>query len=621
MKHSTIILHFLIVILASSLGVGSLSAAVYIQPDESKELFKLEKIPLQVDRMKELSRHLVVLAKRKHSADALQQRSTAQLLALALRLDPSNQEARDINRELTKGNKPDASDETTILKAKARIRFFKRWLAHPDAGGDANRLSDYLDDATKALNPKTQHNKDLGNWKNVVPPLNKYQQDGNDSLPEPDNEREDEGNADDETMERDDESSETPETPEKAFHLTDLSLKAPYQLDIYNKFRDSKDFNREKTRHTAKYSISDIKIEIRPCKKEERERLKIDHISRRKNNHDKNDPIQRGIGAVLYELLTSRHEGLGHYKSKVSISGGSYARANNLALSAPLAIMLEASIINKPLREDLHVCASIDGKGKFHLQKNFWATLKVLRENEAGGRLLVPKEASKLLTQILVFGEPDFFTRWEVFVVDNLDEAMAVAIKDSDEKLVEADQLFDSIQNLTRKTDVTKLAVNRAVRSRLSEIVKLSPTHASAHVLLLQGSGKRPMRLNAEATAHSIMPAVVKMHNILVHGNPDHPKSSDMKKQHEEARAALDPLERLVDRSDDDLYRAALDLANDFRSLANLIRRGSDRDNYDASSRKKVRPAYMTMSAKSEALLRQARKAAGFPDPEEEKKD
>ncbi|MBT8044885.1 MAG: hypothetical protein KJO79_08035, partial [Verrucomicrobiae bacterium] len=35
--------------------------ARYIKPDESKEIFKLEKIPIQVAGMQEIARHLVIL--------------------------------------------------------------------------------------------------------------------------------------------------------------------------------------------------------------------------------------------------------------------------------------------------------------------------------------------------------------------------------------------------------------------------------------------------------------------------------------------------------------------------------------------------------------------------------
>lgn len=586
-------------------------AASYIEPELTKDLFKLEKIPLQVDRMKELSRHLVVLAKRRHDGNAAQQRATAQLIALAARLDPSNQEARDVNRDLASGKNTDPADEASMTRAKARIRFFKRWLAQPDAGEDANLLSGYLVDATKTLSPETAGNKDLGDWKQTVPPLGRYSRD----IP-PERPRGREPDGGDSAMKRNGDDGKKPPAAAGKLHLAQLSASTPCILVNSEKYRDEKDFGREKTRRVVTRAISRIKIEIKPCKKEEKRRLEIRRISPAAGvGKGQDDPLFKAVASVLLKLAVSRHPGLGHYKSTVTIPGGFYARSNKLALTGPLAVMLEASASNRPLRDDLHICADIDSAGRLRMNEGFWSQLETLRNAKAGGRLIVPKESAELLMQLLVFGESGFFTRWEVFAVDTLDKAMDLAAVPAKEEPDEAEKLFQSVRDLAEKSPVTKIATNRVVRSRLSKIIAMSPDHVSARALLLQGSSKRPRHLSRKALAHAIIPAVARMHKAIALWESKPPTSGAMKKAHTEAREALDPLENLVDRSNNEPYKAALGLANDFRSLSLQIRRIRDRDGSE-SAKKKVRAECARISARLKDLLGQARETAGSADPD-----
>ena len=148
-------------------------AASYTRPDEAKELFQLEKIPLQVNSMKEIARQLVIISCREQDESAVQRRASAQLLALAIRLDPTNQEARETDLAFSKGETPEASSDAKILQSKSKLRFYKKWLASSDAGVDANLLAGYMTDATKILNPNTIDNPDIAKWAGILPPLRK----------------------------------------------------------------------------------------------------------------------------------------------------------------------------------------------------------------------------------------------------------------------------------------------------------------------------------------------------------------------------------------------------------------------------------------------------------------
>lgn len=156
-----------LIALLSQLGL----AAPQTHATTTQELFLLEKIPLQVDTIKLISRQLFTLSQRPQDKSAIQRRASTQLLILATQLDPTNKQARESNKSIRKGHIKYPSTSDQVVKAKSKLRFHQKWLSNPDAGHDANTLANLLTDATKTLSPETANNEDLANWKGVTPPL------------------------------------------------------------------------------------------------------------------------------------------------------------------------------------------------------------------------------------------------------------------------------------------------------------------------------------------------------------------------------------------------------------------------------------------------------------------
>jgi len=588
-------------------------AAKYLQPGEFKELFKLEKIPLQVDSMKELSKHLTVLAQRKQDDSAINRRATGQLLALAMRLDPANQDARDANRSMLRDVAYKNSAEDAVLKAKARIRFFQRWLSNPQAGDDAIVLSKCLTDATKVLKQETINNADQANWSDVIPPLARYQGNKkNNSMPETDPS---------ERTEKPEDSSDSPPAPKSdpkeaagnGYQITSLKLTMPLAIETSTKYRDPKNNFQEKTKYTTSYALTPVEIDIkaRGGNKEGEEgnnhNLNVKITSPLGRGNDDSKGLKKAIKSLEQSQIASQRATI-----NLKFNKSAYSYRNGASAIAAVQLMLQASQENKPLRDDVYLCASLNDDGKLCLPPNFWSVLTALRtETTKRGLLIVPKTAEAPLTQLLVFGEPDFFTRWEVYTCETIEQALAVAAKTTDQKITDAGKLYAPVQKLSGKNDVTKLAVNRAVRKRLSDIMALTPNHLSAKVLLLQGSGKRPMRLNDIGLAFHLRPLIKEMSNVLLNKtNPDHPSSSALLQLHINARARLDPMERLVNRGDENLYQDTLQLANDLRSLNLLIKRNA-RDQNNSDNRIKgmvisLQKAITTLEAKMDATVKAA---------------
>jgi len=542
----------------------SVPAAKYIHPDETKELFKVEKIPLQVDSMKELSRHLTILARRDQDKSPVQRRGTGQLLALAMRLDPANQDARATDRAMRSNASIDTPAKDRIVRAKARLRFFQRWLANPEAGNDANALAQYITDATRVLKEDTLNNADTAEWTGVLPPLAKYESTVKiDKKPPP--------KPPIQTP------KETPKaTPAKLpnpYKIAELKVNMPLAMETVTKYIDANDGNKEKWRRSYGYAICPVQITLTP----ENKPISFQVKSQLGLNNNEQDAggLKVALNTLKKRMGSSPANGGAKAALKIT-SKAQYSAKNGSAGAAAVALMLEASRAGKELRNDVHLIAALDKEGNLVLPPNFWQVLGLLREdNVKRGRLIVPRSATAALTQILVFDEPDFFIRWEVFTVGNIEQAVAFAAKDSEPKVTEAADLFLSVRNLAKKSAVTKISVNSAVRKRMSEVEALAPNHLSASALLLQGSGKRPMRLSKLGLAYQLQPIVSDMRSSLAKISLDYPQATPLKVLHESSRKKLDPLERIVSSSEDVLYEKAVELANDARSLYSLLKRNA----------------------------------------------
>ncbi|MGB2403684.1 MAG: hypothetical protein ACPIA7_09780, partial [Akkermansiaceae bacterium] len=201
-----------------------------------------------------------------------------------------------------------------------------------------------------------------------------------------------------------------------------------------------------------------------------------------------------------------------------------------------------------------------------------------LRKVEHGGRLIVSPESVDLIKQILVYEEPDFFTRWEVIVVTDIKEALAAGAKYGEGDLLKASTIFTAIRSLATHNNVSQLAADHNVRSGLDQIIELTPEHLSASLLLLQGSGKRPIQLNEVALRYELRPLIEKLTAVLA-SQSEKPNIEELEKTHEEAREKLDYLEPLVPSADETLHDDMLELANDFRKLALVKKRIQKRPN------------------------------------------
>lgn len=110
------------------LVTGSLGfAGNFVMPSEGPVAFRRDRLPLDADAMKELSRELVTLAKGAEIKLAVGRRTAAQMLALSTALDPSNTEARELASQLQKDLGTTVTDPQEIEQSKTRIWQYLAW--------------------------------------------------------------------------------------------------------------------------------------------------------------------------------------------------------------------------------------------------------------------------------------------------------------------------------------------------------------------------------------------------------------------------------------------------------------------------------------------------------------
>ena len=354
-------------------------------------------------------------------------------------------------------------------------------------------------------------------------------------------------------------------------------------------------------------TLASMTLKLSPCKAEEATTpfISLSH----------SDVPMLELDPLLKQLIVGRHSILPHFKGTINFPDGSHRKVNKLMLAGPLALMLEASLANSPLRDDLCLLADINAKGDVIEPDNFWELLTALRQVSDGGRLIVSAQSAEMMQQLLVFKEPDFFTRWEVLSASDIDQALAAAIQQSSADLSKASELFASFQDLSSKKTVIQLAADHNFRPALDEMVKLAPEHLSANMLLLQGSGKRPTHLSERALRLELRPLIDELNRVLQF-QAEQPDSDELEKTHEQIGVKIEQLEPFVSRDDGPLYEDALELAKDFEKLASLRERIQNRHNNE-SSREKAQQLFEDMKNHGAALTERISAPIGADiDPE-----
>ncbi|MFD0893030.1 hypothetical protein KBB96_16545 [Luteolibacter ambystomatis] len=503
--------------------------------------------------MTRLSGELSMLSRTLGADQPSDRRKIAQTLALALALDPANREARELMDNVRDGLLRDPADSTKAEKSKSHLWELLAWLESAEAGRDAQALAACLTDVAVVIDPyhdaAADHKKDTGAWNGWVPELVAYQP---------------------KEVKPVDPDPVEPTVAAVTFTHTTGTVSTP----LWFIERDNSN-----GREVQQYVMKPRKITMRTTstRAEDEDRGGgFKFILQGTQNYRSLDGTSDTLTRAL-RTLGDKFPGSG--RVYLDCSGDYLVDANHKSISAAAALLMDSSVSAR--EPQATVMGIIREDGSFKLPSRAWDRLRSLSDGP-GGRLILPREAEPLLASVLVMEDPAFYLKYEVLLAGSLKELVERADKGAQGTVAEVGAKFAEIQVKQGTMSVGQYAANRFVRQRLVDIAQAFPDHASARMLELQGSGKRPTWLPRPVLAAEVRRALEPVGPLAKNSDTYNLEVDTIEKVIEACRPKVEALERYTDMRDRDLTTRGKDLITALRNLAKARR---DRDNENGYSR------------------------------------
>jgi hypothetical protein len=563
------------------------------RPGEGPVPFRRDRLPLDVDTMTGLSRHMLLIAKTLGLESAAARHASSQSLALAIALDPANREARELLIGFSQDRPSPVPDATEIESAKARIWQIVSWLENSEAGVDGQALGLCLSDAMASADPshpKSEAHRgkgDSGEWTGWVPVLASYEEKAITRVP-------------------DQTTPEEPALPTETQEAGIVRSAAAVSTPLWTYDKDSEKL-------ILKPMVISMKAWIESEEKDQRP------FGLRLENTEGGEFLHQTGNGVIAALKTIDDDfSMGGVVSLTIGKGEDYlVSKNRQTLSAATAVLVDSAVSDREPKAT--VMGIVQPDGSLKMPTRAWDKLRSLSSGP-GGRLVLPREAEALLPSVLAIEDPAFFMKYEVVLADNLKELVEYSAKDGSGELAEASVRFAEIRDKMGSNAVTQYVANRYVRQRLGEIAQACPDHLSARMLFIQGGGERPSRLPKQILASEIRRALEPMTELPSDWN-DNLDANLIDATHEKCRALLDPLERYVDIRDRDFYSHAKDLLTTVRTLGRVKRTARDSFENGNTNRKATEEAFGIVKASYAKLRAELAEATNDDEPKELQKD
>lgn len=534
---------------------ASAAIARYLPPAHTEQLLRRDTLPLDADRQRELAKDLMSLATRPTNMEgASEQRATAQLLALASALSPESPAPERMNRafqtdtfdeSFAKGN-----DEEALPKIAAVTLFLSTDKANPASQQMAELLLDPLAVIAPDL-PLVAARSAFGEeerWAKSVAPLAFFQEKKVEKRAE-----EDAATTENPLM-NEEEPSETPEE-----EVIAVAAIEPYAAALLVPgFTSVRNNSGRLLTKNGSYRFS---LQAAPHKADN-PILTFDP-----KTSSESLAATRSIVANLFQN-GERKEKLKTVKGEFKLFGEKdYSSQNGLSLAFPMAVLLEGCLSQRQPVPGLTLLGQVAADGSLTTPSEPWKFLEILLADKAEEtrRLIVPRDIYPHLEAFLTAQEEDFFFRYDVFCVANLEEAFEVAFLNSaSPETEEALAAFEEIRAVSSGKTTSVFVANPHVATRLQRVKDKDPRLVSAGLLLSRGSSGQPIHHPSEVLASRIHYALSPLKKLSPMSSRDLQKTH-LEKIHKTCRDRLDPLARFVALSDRELYDSA-------RKLADLIR-------------------------------------------------
>ena len=530
-----------------------LCAGDFAAPAEGPVAFRRDQVPLDVTAMNALSRGFSVVAEEAATKTAFDRRGVAQMLALAVALDPANTKARSLIDDFTSGQQVSIGglDAGKIEGYRVGIWQSIEWLDTLEAGSQGQALAAYLKDLVILFdpkNPRAQAFRDAGErgaWAGWVPPIAAYETKGiattQQILPV----------------------ESAPTMPS----LTTASLATLVA---------NEDTNSDKERWVLKNTSIQMSV------------VKEDPADVSQNpfalviGPPEAKSATAGLNTQILQLLQKQHGKLPlGFKVTLDWEGLDEAMLSKdpESNSATLAVLASAAVTGRELG-NVMVIGKVDAAGEFSLPVDFWTQLQSLGP---GGdrRLVLPLAAAEYLLSMLALERQPFFMEYEVLLASNFEELLNLTAKTPDAALAKASEQFREIRKKGASQPLGQYVANLFVRRRLAEIVQETPYHYSAKMLAVQGAGNRPTIIGRIVLMAELRLAIEPMEWIV--GDSVYEFEPEQIGQfgsiYESCRVRVDRLVRHADKGDRELVSKAQVMVGGIRVLDRAAKtRG---DSYD----------------------------------------
>ncbi len=546
-------------LLGASLAVA---AGPFVPPVEKYPPFRRDRLPMDSNAIVNLSRQIHSLAQSGSTNSPEERWLLAKAFALALALEPENDELRGQIISLKDGDDfGKSSDDVQLEKIKLRLWHHYDWLSAQEAGQDGNVLASYLGDVIASYDtahPNAQSlrsRNDQEKWNGWVARLDDFREK---PKIEP----------------KEEEKPEPDPTPEKPVRLAITLDKASLTTVLMKYDKDMGIWSHQPVSVSMKASQRTKNEEW----EEELHGFRVQIPASEEYDWSTQDMVAAPIKDMLEKMLGSLPRG-----ASVEILPGKKDydyRKNHAALTGPGLVLANAAFTGKAPTGT--VIGEIGHDGSLILPEHFWRQLMVLSEHGEGGRLVVPSDAAEYLSALLTLGKAEFFLKYEVLVASSPQEFIDLCAEAPKSEYADVLSKFAEIHDKAPKDQAGSYLANRFVRQRLQEIVDIAPYHFSAKLLAQHGGGSSPRYLSkkvlaAEIWRHvNIVGEIAKVDIWEINVN----QIARMDQIYSETRAKIDALERYADTRDRELVRNASVMMISVRNLAKEL--NSKNDDYDA---------------------------------------
>lgn len=543
-------------------------AGEFAVPADGPVAFRRDQIPLERAVIADLSKSLVVLAHQLDKSTAVKRRTAAQMLALAIALDPENSAARDLvfrfQKNLSTPTTADHANQTS--DRQKQVRQLLAWLESPEAQTQGLALAACLIDVMTVYDADHSPDKEARTaseraaWQGWVPPLTAYAAPTPVVLVKP------------------------APIPVPAFLLEKAQVSTVAWKNL-GKFPNSKWAQAPiRLQMNAEIPVNaPFTITVAPELEE-------------KALHGENKSL---VEILIRQKIRLPDEGLVSITSP-DLHGGAVTPKPQ-AISAAAAVLVSSALSG--CEPDAVILGDVDSSGAFTLPPDLWSQIQALGTGTGKGRRLVlPTAAAEYLPSLLALEKASFFFDYEVLLAANFQELLKLSAKNPDELTANSIASFKSIRDELGTLSVDEYVVKELVRRRLEEISQNLPNHFSSKMLFVQGSGKRPIYSTLKVLASELRLALEPMEWVAQRPVQEF-ASSEVERLHSSWELCFTQVERLKRYSEGKdalLVERVGDVVADLRTLDRTTRRrnqtleaftsyGNFRKNYQNTAREITR--------------------------------